>query len=125
MREIAGPLRSVLGGTGTGAGFLLSVGTTVSNTGCFNTVQHLTPCTVWTSETCSQQRIHMTRTYSVDDVAERLGHHPESIRRNLRKGQLEGQKWQGRWVIPDESLRDWLPPAKYEEAFPVKTEEGA
>lgn len=67
----------------------------------------------------------MTRTYSVDDVANRLERHPESIRRNLRKGQLEGQKWQGQWVIPDESLREWLPPAKYEEAFPAKTDSDA
>ena len=67
----------------------------------------------------------MTRTYSAEEVADRLGRHTESIRRNLRKGQLEGEKWSNQWVISDDALREWLPEAVYAEAFgPAKTETG-
>lgn len=56
-------------------------------------------------------------TYTVDEVSERLDRHPESIRRNLRKGQLEGEKWSRQWIITDQALRDWLPEAIYRETF--------
>ena len=55
-------------------------------------------------------------THTVDEVAERLDRHPESIRRNLRKGQLEGEKWSRQWIITDQARlrqlscvkRQWL-----------------
>ena len=67
----------------------------------------------------------MTRTYSAEEVAERLDRHTESIRRNLRSGQLEGEKWSNEWVITDEALKDWLPEAIYQKAFSAKTDADA
>jgi len=58
-----------------------------------------------------------TQTYTADEVADRLGRHTESIRRNLRKGQLEGEKWSNKWVVTDEALQEWLPGPVYEDAF--------
>lgn len=57
------------------------------------------------------------RTYSPEEVADALDRHPESIRRNLRRGDVDGDKFQGRWIITDQALRDWLPTPLYEEAF--------
>jgi excisionase family DNA binding protein len=59
----------------------------------------------------------MTRTYSADEVAERLDRHTESIRRNLRKGQLDGKKWSNKWVIPEDALKEWLPEEIFEQKF--------
>lgn len=58
-----------------------------------------------------------TTVYSPEEIAERLGRHTESIRRNLRKGQLEGEKWSGSWVVTEEALEEWLPAPIYAEAF--------
>jgi len=57
------------------------------------------------------------RTYNAKEVAERLGRHPESIRRNLRDGDLEGERFGKEWVVTDEALRDWLPTPLYDRAF--------
>lgn len=57
------------------------------------------------------------RTFNAKQIAERLGRHPESIRRNLREGDLEGQRFGKEWVVTDEALRKWLPPPLYEQAF--------
>lgn len=56
-------------------------------------------------------------TPSAEQIAERLGRHPESIRRNLREGDLKGQRFGKEWVVADEALRGWLPTPLYEEAF--------
>ena len=64
-----------------------------------------------------------TKTYTVDEVADRLDRHVESIRRNLRKGQLEGQKWSNQWVVTEDALKEWLPMPIYEDAFgPAETD---
>lgn len=65
----------------------------------------------------------MTKTYTADEVAERLNRHTESIRRNLRKGQLEGKKWSRQWIIPEDSLREWLPEEIFEQHFSTEAEE--
>jgi len=59
----------------------------------------------------------MTRTYSAEEVADRLDRHTESIRRNLRNDKLKGEKWSNEWVVTDEALREWLPAAIYERHF--------
>jgi excisionase family DNA binding protein len=59
----------------------------------------------------------MSKVYRVDEVAEHLGRHVESIRRNLRKGQLEGEKWSGKWIVTEEALQEWLPAPIYREHF--------
>jgi len=58
-----------------------------------------------------------TTVYSPEEVAEALDRHPESIRRNCRKGQLDGTKWSGEWVISKEALEEWLPAPVYRDAF--------
>lgn len=57
------------------------------------------------------------KTYSTEEIAERLGRHVNSIRRNLREGDLEGEKWSNEWIVTDDALREWLPAPIYEEAF--------
>jgi len=58
-----------------------------------------------------------TRTYSATEIAEALDRHPESIRRNLRQGELEGEKFSNQWIVTDEALRDWLPAPLYRKHF--------
>jgi len=41
----------------------------------------------------------------------------EVNRRNLRKGQLKGEKWSRQWIITDQALRGWLPEAIYRGTF--------
>jgi hypothetical protein len=48
------------------------------------------------------------KTYTPDEIAEVLDRHPESIRRNLREGDLHGFKVGGAWVVTPDALRDWL-----------------
>lgn len=48
------------------------------------------------------------RTYSPKDIAEATGRHPESIRRNLRDGDIEGHKMGSEWVVTADALHDWL-----------------
>jgi ATP-dependent Lon protease len=56
-------------------------------------------------------------TYTPEEIAERLDRHVNSIRRNLRKGQLEGEKWSNEWIVTDEALQEWLPVPVYQEHF--------
>lgn len=63
-----------------------------------------------------------SRTYTVEEVADALDRHPESIRRNLRKGQLEGEKWSRQWFVAEDALREWLPEAIYRRHFGQKEE---
>jgi excisionase family DNA binding protein len=66
------------------------------------------------------------KTYSTEEIAKRLGCHVNSIRRNLRRGQLEGEKWSNEWIVTDDALREWLPAPIYQEAFgSAKTEHEA
>jgi len=46
------------------------------------------------------------RTYSPRDIAEATDRHPESIRRYLRDGDIEGHKMDGEWVVTPKALRD-------------------
>jgi len=48
------------------------------------------------------------RTYSPRDIADATGRHPESIRRNLREGDIQGHKMGGEWVVTPKALREWL-----------------
>lgn len=48
------------------------------------------------------------RTYSAQEIADATGRHPESIRRNLRNGDIEGHKMGREWVVTPDSLREWL-----------------
>ena len=57
------------------------------------------------------------QTYSPEQIADRLGRHVNTIRRNLREGDLEGEKWQNEWIVTDAALRKWLPVPIYQQAF--------
>lgn len=62
------------------------------------------------------------RTYSPKDIADATGRHPESIRRNLRNGDIEGHKMGGEWVITSDALRDWLGDDLFEIYFGTEEE---
>jgi hypothetical protein len=62
------------------------------------------------------------RTYSPKDIAEATGRHPESIRRNLRNGDIEGHKMGSEWVVTADSLRDWLGEDLFEVYFSTEEE---
>lgn len=57
------------------------------------------------------------RTYSAAEIAEALDRHPESIRRNLREGDLEGEKFSNEWIVTEEALQEWLPAPIFREHF--------
>lgn len=57
------------------------------------------------------------RIYSAAEIAEALDRHPESIRRNLRDGDLEGEKFSNEWIVTEEALQEWLPHPMYERHF--------
>jgi len=61
-------------------------------------------------------------TYNPQEIADRLGRHVNSIRRNLREGDLEGEKFQNEWIVTDKALREWLPEALYRNHFGEKEE---
>jgi len=48
------------------------------------------------------------KTYTPQDIADATGRHPESIRRNLREGDLRGNKMGNEWIVTPDALRDWL-----------------
>jgi hypothetical protein len=56
-------------------------------------------------------------TYTPEEIAERLDRHVNSIRRNLRKKQLEGEKWSNEWIVTEDALRKWLPGPIYRQHF--------
>ncbi len=58
-----------------------------------------------------------TKTYSAEEIADRLGRHVNSIRRNLREGDLEGVKFSNEWIVTKDALREWLPAPLYENHF--------
>ncbi|WP_259086543.1 helix-turn-helix domain-containing protein [Salinibacter ruber] len=62
------------------------------------------------------------KTYTPEEIAERLDRHVNSIRRNLRKGQIEGQKFSGEWIVTEDALREWLPAPLYENHFASEEE---
>jgi len=64
-----------------------------------------------------------TKTYRPEEIANRLGRHVNSIRRNLREGDLDGEKWSNEWIVTDEALQEWLPAPIYEDAFGTEAEE--
>jgi len=57
------------------------------------------------------------RSYSPKDIAEITGRHPESVRRHLRSGDLEGHKMGAEWIVFPDGLRDWLGDEVYENLF--------
>lgn len=64
------------------------------------------------------------KTYTTEEIADRLDRHVNSIRRNLREGDLKGEKWSNEWIVTDDALRDWLPGPVYQNAFKsTKTED--
>lgn len=56
-------------------------------------------------------------TYSPQEIADRLGRHVNSIRRNLREGELRGEKFSNEWIVTEEALQEWLPTPIYREHF--------
>lgn len=56
-------------------------------------------------------------TYSPQEIADRLGRHVNSIRRNLREGELEGEKFSNEWIVTEQALQEWLPAPIYREHF--------
>jgi len=56
-------------------------------------------------------------TYNPQEIADRLGRHVNSIRRNLREGDLEGEKFSNEWIVTEEALKEWLPTALYRKHF--------
>ncbi|WP_118827695.1 helix-turn-helix domain-containing protein [Salinibacter ruber] len=56
-------------------------------------------------------------TYSPQEIADRLGRHVNSIRRNLREGELKGEKFSNEWIVTEEALQEWLPAPIYREHF--------
>jgi len=57
------------------------------------------------------------KTYSPQEIADRLGRHVNSIRRNLREGDLEGEKFSNEWIVTEEAIRNWLPTPIYRKHF--------
>jgi len=56
-------------------------------------------------------------TYNPQEIADRLGRHVNSIRRNLREGDLEGEKFSNEWIVTEEALKEWLPTSLYRKHF--------
>lgn len=48
------------------------------------------------------------RWLTVEEVAERLRLHPETVRRMLRRGELPGKRLLGQWRISEAELRDYM-----------------
>ena len=46
--------------------------------------------------------------YSVQEVAEAMDQHVNSVRRNLQRGKLRGVKVGGEWIILRSALIEWL-----------------
>ena len=63
------------------------------------------------------------KTYSPQDIADATGRHPESIRRNLREGDLRGNKMGNEWVVTPDALRDWLGNELFDVFFDAGEEE--
>jgi len=61
-------------------------------------------------------------TYSPQEIANRLGRHVNSIRRNLREGELKGEKFSNEWIVTEEALQEWLPGPIYREHFGKRKE---
>jgi excisionase family DNA binding protein len=57
------------------------------------------------------------QTYSTQEVADAVDMHPNSIRRNLQKERIRGQKVGNEWVITESALREWLGNELYEIRF--------
>lgn len=62
------------------------------------------------------------KTYSAEEIADRLDRHVNSIRRNLREGDLKGEKFSNEWIVTEEALEEWLPAPLYEKHFGTETE---
>lgn len=56
-------------------------------------------------------------TYSPQEIADRLGRHVNSIRRNLREGDLDGEKFSNEWIVTESALQEWLPAPIYRKHF--------
>lgn len=48
------------------------------------------------------------KTYTPKDIAKATDRHPESIRRNLREGDLRGNKMGNEWIVTAAALKEWL-----------------
>lgn len=57
------------------------------------------------------------QTYSPSEIADATDRHPESIRRDLRNGKIEGHKMGERWKVTPSALRDWLGDELFEVYF--------
>ena len=44
---------------------------------------------------------------TVDEVAQKLKFHPETVRRLVRDGILEGEKWRGEWLVLKSSVEKY------------------
>jgi hypothetical protein len=60
----------------------------------------------------------VTTRYTPKDIADATGRHPESIRRNLREGDIKGHKIGGEWIVFPDGLREWLGDEVFENLFP-------
>lgn len=65
------------------------------------------------------------KTYTPQDIADATGRHPESIRRNLREGDLRGNKMGNEWIVTADALRDWIGNELFEIYFGTDTTENA
>lgn len=57
------------------------------------------------------------QTHDVQEIAEAVDMHPNSIRRNLQKGRIRGRKVGNEWVVTESALREWLGDELYETFF--------
>lgn len=48
------------------------------------------------------------RLYTVEDLAERLGVHIDTVRDLLRRGKLKGKKLAKRWYVPEQALEAYF-----------------
>jgi len=49
---------------------------------------------------------HIVELLSIDEAALRMGRHPASVRRLVRRGEMAGQKVGGRWLVREEAIRE-------------------
>jgi len=54
--------------------------------------------------------------YTVEEIAKRFKKHPESIRRLIKKGVIEGFKFGGEWRVRADVLQRYLKEAGYRAA---------
>lgn len=53
-------------------------------------------------------KLETTTAYSIEEVAERLNVTPETVRRNIRQGNIKAKKVCRRWYITEQALTDYV-----------------